>query len=306
MSTILERLETGARVVLIRLRSLGDCVLTTPALRLLKAWRPDLTIGVVVEDRFRAVFEGNPDVDEVLPPEFREVTRFRARLCLNLHGGTRSLMLTGASLAGKRAGFAHFRGAGLYNVRIPTAQEILGVNRKVHTAEHLASAVFYLGVPHSEIPSSRLYTNEPKSPAPSVVIHPAASKPEKTWPAARFHELACMLRKAGLEPIFIGAESEDLSAFQEFRVEQARPLEELKSLLAGASLMIGNDSGPAHMAAALNVPLVVLFGASDPVVWAPWKACAEQLVAAGGIESITVADVAEAAERVISRARVRA
>ena len=66
MKTVLEQLPTGAKVGIIRLRSLGDCVLTTPAIHLLKSFRPDLKIGVVVEARFAAVFRGNPEVDAVL------------------------------------------------------------------------------------------------------------------------------------------------------------------------------------------------------------------------------------------------
>src|SRR5262245_20995003 len=97
MNRVLERLPDGARAAVLRLRSLGDCVLTTPALRLLKAARPDLRITVVVENRFRAVFERNPDVEELLPPDFGAVARCGAAICLNLHGGTRSLLLSGAS-----------------------------------------------------------------------------------------------------------------------------------------------------------------------------------------------------------------
>jgi heptosyltransferase-3 len=48
----------------------------------------------------------------------------------------------------------------MYNVRIPRAQDILGVDRHVHTAEHLASAMFYLGVPRCEIPRARLFAVE--------------------------------------------------------------------------------------------------------------------------------------------------
>ena len=65
------------------------------------------------------------------------------------------MALTTASLAKYRAGFRHFRGAALYNIKIPRAQEILGEERVVHTAEHLASAMFFLGAPTQEIPSSR-------------------------------------------------------------------------------------------------------------------------------------------------------
>ncbi len=77
-------------MAVIRLRSLGDCVLTTPAIELLKGWRPDLKIGVVVEERFAAVFEGNPSVSTILSPKYGEMLAWRPTLSLNLHGGTRS------------------------------------------------------------------------------------------------------------------------------------------------------------------------------------------------------------------------
>src|SRR5258708_5872012 len=157
MSTVLQRLPPGARIAVIRVRSLGDCVLTTPAISLLKQFRPDLQIAVVVEDAFAAVFSGNPDIDCILPPTISAVTRLRPHLALNLHGGGTSAWLTLMSRAGLRAGFAHFRFAPIYNVRIPRAQEILKVDRTVHTAEHLASAMFFLGVPQCEIPRATLF-----------------------------------------------------------------------------------------------------------------------------------------------------
>jgi heptosyltransferase III len=279
MANLLEQLPQGARVAVIRLRSLGDCVLTTPALRLLKQHRPDLRVGIVVEDRFAAVFTGNPDVDEILRPSFGRVARFRPRLAINLHGGSRSLLLSAASGATYRAGFAHFRGAAFYGIRIPTAQEILGVQRTVHTAEHLASAMFYLGVPATEIPRTRLYCERHRANRPYAVLHPMASAPDKTWPAAQFLEVAETLRRDfSLDPVFIAGPGESLSPFRAFHTLPAPPLEETKSLLAGASLFIGNDSGPAHMAAAFDAPVVVLFFASDPAIWAPWKARSEVIV----------------------------
>src|SRR5438552_8689282 len=104
MDTVLERLPSGSRVSVIRLRSLGDCVLTTPALALLKAHRPDLRIGVVVEDRFRPVFEGTPDIDDVLAPAGQTMAKWRPQMALNLHGGSRSMWLTAASRAPIRVG----------------------------------------------------------------------------------------------------------------------------------------------------------------------------------------------------------
>src|SRR5438270_13448902 len=126
MESSLNQVPYGARVTVIRLRSLGDCVLTTPAITILKSHRPDLRIGIVVEDRFRAIFETNPDLDEILPPNVRGIMNYGSALCLNLHGGTRSAMLTAASRAPIRAGFGHYRLSAAYNVLIPRAQQILG------------------------------------------------------------------------------------------------------------------------------------------------------------------------------------
>src|SRR5260370_32398048 len=136
MDTLLERVGNGSRIAVIRLRCLGDCVLTTPALALLKAHRPDLRVGVVVEERFAAVFEGNPDVDEILAPRVTELLRFRPLLAINFHGGTRSmgLMLTSAAA---REGFGHHTHRDLYSAKIPRAQAVMGLERPLHTAEPL-------------------------------------------------------------------------------------------------------------------------------------------------------------------------
>ena len=83
---------------------------------------------------------------------------------------------------------------------------------------------------------------------------------------------------------------------------QGAALEKVKTLLCGASLFLGNDSGPAHMAAAFGLPAVVIFGASDAAVWHPWKTASEVLQAPGGIEAVTVGRVVEALERLRVRA----
>jgi ADP-heptose:LPS heptosyltransferase len=300
VSSLLDRLAPDSRVAIIRLRSLGDCVLTTPAISLLKAFRPDLNIGVVVEDHFAAVFRGNPDVHSILSPSVGSIGRWGAALTLNLHGGSTSSQLTFAARSRWRAGFDHFRFRALYNVHIPRAQQILGVERKVHTAEHLASAMFYLGVPRRDIPQARLYAVGPSLPRPYVVIHPMASAPDKTWSADRFLSVAEQLSD-DLEPIFISGPGEKLDIFKQFRCMSGADLEQVISLMAGATLFIGNDSGPAHMAAAFGVPVVVLFGSSDPVIWAPWKTESEVLTSNEGIAAITTEQVIAAAAKLMAR-----
>jgi heptosyltransferase III len=274
---MLDQLPRAASVAVLRLRSLGDCVLTTPALEILKRARPDLRLTVMVEDRFRPIFEDNPDIDALIPPSLQSLRAVKPDLCLNLHGGTRSAWMTAASGARFRAGFGHFRHQFVYNLRIPRAQEILNVERKVHTAEHLASAMFWLGAPHTEIPRAKLVCTRPARPEPIAVIHAVAATPQKTWPAAGFLAVAEHLRVQGIEPVFIGAASDHLRPFRAYRTQTAS-LSELKSLLASASIFIGNDSGPAHMVAAFGLPVVVIFSASDPEIWAPWRTQSEVLI----------------------------
>src|SRR5438552_3255144 len=122
-SDVLPSLPPQARVLLVRLRSIGDIVLMTPALRLVKEWRPDLRVSVIVEARFKDLLLGNPDVEEMLDPgegrgvgkllarlrSAREIRSRRFELCVNLHGGPTSLWLTRLSGARIKAGFGHFR-----------------------------------------------------------------------------------------------------------------------------------------------------------------------------------------------------
>src|SRR5581483_4200047 len=260
--TILEQLPGASRVAVIRLRSLGDCVLTTPALSLLKRTRPDLNIGVVVEPRFSAVFENNPTVAGLLSPSWQAVRKWKPRLCVNLHGGTRSQIMTALSGAQWRAGFSHHSTTLAYNVKIPRAQRILGVQRRVHTAEHLASAFFALGVPLVAVPRAELFASEMPIAERHAVLHPFASTPEKTWPAERFAEVARYLQLWNIRPIFRAGPEDDATPFAGHTVLRGS-LEQVKGVLANAALFVGNDSGPAHMAAAFGVPSVVLFSTSD-------------------------------------------
>jgi heptosyltransferase III len=274
---VLPTLPQGSRIALVRLRSMGDCVLTTPAIHMLKQWRPDLSIGVVVEPRFQDVYAGNPDIDRIFSPQRTCLLGWRPALVVNLHGGPRSAWITLASLARWRAGFGHYRFGALYNLRLPRAQQVLGEERTVHTAEHVVSAFLWLGLPVARIPSAKLVAPPAEElaidlPARYAVIHPQATAPEKIWPAVHFLELAEHLRdQHRLEPVFIGANAQELAPFQQFRCLDGLPLRHMIGVVARASLFIGNDSGPAHVAAAFGRPGVVLFGGSDPVVWAPWQ-----------------------------------
>lgn len=304
-ASCLPGLPAGARIVLIRLRSIGDIVLLTPSLHLLKQWRPDLRLTVMVETRFRELLEANPSVDELLSAgEGRgwrklaaragaawELRRRKFSLCVNLHGGPTSAFLTRLSGARWKAGYEYFRSQGIYDFHIPHARAILGRDN-IHTAEQQAAAFFYLGLPPGEIPRAELFLGpedrawwEKKRPSLGLepdrqyaLLHPAALYATKQWPAENFARLGDFLaQEAQLAPVYScgPGESAVLDAVERAAGRSLRRLEgaslgQFGAALAAARLFVGNDSGPAHMAAALARPRVVIFGSSSSTIWGPW------------------------------------
>ena len=303
--SLLPDLPAGARILIVRLRSIGDIILLTPTLRLLKEWRPDLRISVMIESRFRDLLQGNPAVEEILNPgegsgartilsRLAVIRGLRSRgfsLCVNLHGGPTSRFFVRWSAAPWRVGFAHYRGASLYNLLVPDARTILN-QASLHTAEHQAAAFFYLGLPRKEIPRAQIFSGAGQaawwdaqratlgvaSGQPYAIIHPTASYKTKEWAPEGFARLGEYLeRKARVAPIYScgPGEAPVLDAVEKASGAPLRRLEgmslaQFAAALSGARLFVGNDSGPAHMAAALARPVVVIFGSSSSPIWGPW------------------------------------
>jgi ADP-heptose:LPS heptosyltransferase len=284
---------------------MGDTILLTPTLQLLKQWRPDLRISIMVESRFREILEGNPAVEEILVPgegsgvrnlfgRLEVIRELRSRgfsLCVNLHGGPTSRLFARWSAARWRVGFAHYRGAGLYNILVPDARTILN-QPSLHTAEHQAAAFFYLGLPRKEIPRAQIFSGARQaewwnskranlsiaSGQPYAIVHPTALYKTKEWAPEGFAQIGEYLeRDARLAPIYScgPGESAVLDAVERASGASIRRLEgvslsQFAAAIAGARLFVGNDSGPAHMAAALARPGVVIFGSSSSSIWGPW------------------------------------
>jgi|SRR5579863_2583279 len=304
-ANLLPSLPSGARILFIRLRSIGDIVLLTPALSLLNQWRNDLRVTVLIESRFRDLLEGNSDVDDVVAVEdargwskagerMRLIRTLRQRqfaLCLNLHGGPSSALLARLSGARWKAGFEHFRSRRLYDFLIPDARLILG-QPALHTAEHQAAALFWFGLPRHEIPAARLFVTSANEAwwqekrgeldiplgVDYAVLHPTALYPTKQWAPENFARLGAYVeRELGLAPLYScgPGESAVLGQVEHFAATPIRRLEsaslgQFAAALTGARLFVGNDSGPAHMAAALGRPSVVIFGSSSSQIWGPW------------------------------------
>jgi ADP-heptose:LPS heptosyltransferase len=161
--------------------------------------------------------------------------------------------------------------------------------------------MFHLGVPRCKVPRAKL-PPYPDGPPPYVkeniaVLHPMATAKDKTWSAANFVAVAEHFKSAGLEPVFIGSAEDDLTRFSKYRTEKGAPLKDVLKLIASAAVFVGNDSGPAHIAAAFGVPTVVIFGGSDPIIWGPWRTSGEALSSPRGISGIDPAQVIDAVQR---------
>jgi heptosyltransferase III len=298
-AALLPSLPKGAEMLVIRLRSLGDLVLETPAIAALHSWRPDLRISVLVEPRFAAVFEGNPAIAELIfsTGSIIETTRrlraHRFPIVFNQHGGPRSAILTGLSGSPWRVGWTGYQYSFLYNVHVPDAKEFHG-REAVHTVEHRISQFYWAGLPRGPIPNARVFPQPNAAQsiarklaekgialgAPYAVLQPGARLPEMRWPIAGFAELAHWLRERHGVASVVNLASGDTAIAAELRRELRDcavtlnpPLDirELIALMAGSRIVIGNDSGPMHVAAALQRPSIAILSVSDPVQWHPWQ-----------------------------------
>ena len=137
----------------------------------------------------------------------------------------------------------------------------------------------------------------------------AAHRPRKRWPAERFGDLAHLLAAGGLAPVVVGGAGD---AGHAAVIRAACPaaidltgrttLLQLGGVLAGATLAVGNDTGPTHLAAALGLPTIALFsGDSDPALTRPRGDVT--VLAAPDLADLPVQRVAAALPQVHSRSR---
>jgi ADP-heptose:LPS heptosyltransferase len=296
-SRFLEGLPQGAEILIIRLRSLGDVVMLTPALAALHAWRPDLRLCVLVEPPYAAVLEGNPAVAEILLYRgfFATVLALRRRcfpVTFNQHGGPTSAFLTATIGSPKRVCWGHCQFGFFYSLRIPDAGA-LDSRRHFHTVEHRLTQFYWAGLPATSIPPAQVFPQldaltivADKLAAagvalgsPYVVIHPGAALFTKRWSLEQFASAAQWLfREHGLAPVVVlgPGDCELAPAVRKLfpppaLVFDALLLRELIALISRARLFLGNDSGPAHLAGAAGRPAVVIFGSSDSITWRPWQ-----------------------------------
>ncbi len=250
-----------------------------------RARSPGARIGWLVEDRFQSLLEGHPQIDTLhvyarrrarvpwaLLRFAREMRNERYDLALDLQGNLKSGFL--ARLAGAR------RTMGLDRPLAREGNALFVRERVLAPPGHRLDAYLAL-VERALGPGATAMGTVPASGERhgAVVLHPGVSKfgAFKRWPAERFADLADRLAERLHAPVILTAGPGERPDADEVRkrmrhdakVAEPEGLRALANVLAGARLFVASDTGPAHIAAALGVPTVTLFGPKDPEVMAP-------------------------------------
>jgi ADP-heptose:LPS heptosyltransferase len=305
-------------VLLIRLRSIGDTVLMTPCLSTLKAWSPDLKIAVVSEPLASPLLEDHPLVDELIVTRpaimsraslIGKLRRERFDAAFNMHGGPTAAILARLSGSRRSVGYQDLPLAWLLSDRAPSPDAILGRSR-IHSVEQQLALLSWAGVELPAAPSRLSLTVSPGAEArvrerlealgfagldhsaggAFASIVPGAAFESKRWRAEGFAAVAGHLSERWNLPsvIVAGPGQEELArdVASAARVDAAvltgLSLKELVALLRMSRLFVGNDSGPMHIAAALDRPIVAVWGSSESTVWHPWTRAPYRVVTGGG------------------------
>ncbi len=316
---------TGVRRLLcIRTDRLGEVLLTLPAVMALRASYPDCHLTLMVNPQLAALLSGTPGVDRVV--EYREARGVpwwvkAWRLARELRVGRYDAVVVAnpkkefhlaAYWAGipMRGGY-HRKWGGLLTHRIPDRKALGACHEVEYNLElvqalnpRLTVALWRLPVLERERAEVRhLLAQQGLEPSkPFIAVHPWASNPRKQWPAERFRALIRLLSGHGsLQVVVIGGveERSRLAAVLPDGVRVAEvvgrlTLRQLAALLEQARLLVSNDSGPVHVAAAVGTRTVVLFGAADPATgprrWGPWGE-GHQVIWKASLEEIAVDEV---------------
>jgi lipopolysaccharide heptosyltransferase II len=308
------QIENPVKILLIRLRLIGDVVFTTPAIRAIRRRYPDARLTYIVQAAALPVVQGNPHINEVIVAAdergwttLREDWALAKRLrnerfdiAIDFHGGPRSSFLAWASRARVRVGYHVTGRSWMYTTRVPRPRAL----RPRHSVENQWDLLTPLGIEPpdrwrdpTEMPlnleavralEERFTAAGLRSEDRLIVMHVSAGNAFRRWPQAAFIDLARRLvegdpRRRVLVtsgPSDLAAARAIANAVREHLTEERRQailecpelsLAELRACLPRASLFIGGDSGPLHIASTTAVPIVGIFGPTLPARSAPWR-----------------------------------
>ena len=284
-----------AEILFIKTSSLGDVIHHMPALTDARRALPEARFSWLVEEAFAPLVALHPGVGEVIPVAWRRwrkslyVPATLAEIAANLRRiKTRRYdaivdsqgLLRSAIIARVARGRRH--GYDMRSIREPVASLFYNarytVSRGLHAVERNRLLTgFALGYTPSGKPDFGLDRAKLAVPGGrfAVLLH-ATARAEKEWAEDNWIELGNALRGSGLELVLPwGGEAERTRAeriasrLTGVRVAERRPLDQMARLIAGASFVVGVDTGLLHLAAALSVPLAAIFTGSEPGLTGP-------------------------------------
>jgi ADP-heptose:LPS heptosyltransferase len=294
-SPVLQKTPEVQSILVIHQGALGDFILALPALETLRKAFPHARSVIMGYPRILELVERRFYADEIFSIDQRGMATFFVRegsldVTLSQFFGTFDLIV----VFGKDA-----EGTVTGNLKKVCQGRILPINsfppwdEKVHLTDHLLKQFTRYGLPRSN-PNPKLYLKEsdrewardfwkrkgvPRVGRSKVIIlHPGSGSKKKVWPLDRFINLVCTLQDRLRSKVLIvlgPAEGPEVLKAFEGRGPKAPILAKGLSLLQLASVMegcwffIGNDSGVSHMATALGLPALVIFGPTDQKVWSP-------------------------------------
>lgn len=289
MGEALVKLPGDARLLIVRLGSLGDIVHTLPAAGALREAFPRAQIDWLVEQRWRPLVEGNPDLTRLIAMErrtlggwervIRELRAARYHCALDFQGLYKSALLAFFSGAKERIGFAagaarEGGAAFFYTHRVaPTAAHV--VEQNLQLAELLGAKASTPRFPlAAAVRAEESVRGElaSRGVAQYYVLCPGGGWRGKCWPAEQYGHLHRRLAERygwrGVVSYGPGeralAEAVRLVAGEPEPVLLELELSQLVALLRRARFVVAGDTGPLHLAAALGRPAVGLYGPTDP------------------------------------------
>ena len=290
--------EPVRRILLIKPSSLGDIVHAMPTLAALRAQFPQAAVTWLVKRQWASLVEVIKGVDHVCAGErglmgwlgrVPDLRAARFDLVVDLQGLFRSGAMAWLTGCGRRVGFANAREGSPYfytqRVAVPAAS-MHAVDRYLLAAEALGAArpnvprFDFIDQPKDRRAAEALLTAAGViASAPWIAMNVSARWETKRWPPQQFAAAADQLADAqGIPVVFMGGPAER----PETRAVMARmrtkavdltgqtPVGLLPGLLRRAAVLVTNDSGPMHIAAAVGTPVVALFGPTDPVKTGPY------------------------------------
>ena len=276
------------KICVIHLNQIGDLVFSLPLLKALKEAYPDALIHSVVKPYLKGLLVDSPWVDEIFTREENLAAKLSLAgkirnngydLVISLARSEEAMLITAFSRAKIRAGFVHFP----WDICLDAKETVAGHNCWINNARLLHKLGVrtekndYVGLLVVQDPEER-----PVLPEKYVVISAGASRRRlaKAWDEKKFAELIISLHgEYALIPVLVGAEDtvECNTLIRQYVTSrtQAKNIEildltaslglrQLYTLLAQASLFVGIDSGVMHLASSADIPVVALFGPTDP------------------------------------------